>query len=71
MSKSNFYNLALLIFLCLVFPACTATSQVSNTAKTENPDATRFEAEIKKINKIRFDNNQDRIVFTGSSSIRF
>ncbi|GEM_PF-91390 len=71
MSKSNFYNLTLLIFLCLVFPACTATSQVSNTAKTESPDATRFEAEIKKINKIRFDNNQDRIVFTGSSSIRF
>jgi len=72
MSQSNFYNSFLLAFLWLVFPACTLTSQVSNAAvDSSSPDPTRFAKGIERINKIRFDNTQDRIVFTGSSSIRF
>jgi len=72
MSKASFYNIAFLVFLWLIFPACNATSQVANTAE-EMPqlDPTRFAPEIDKINKIRFDNSTERIVFTGSSSIRF
>ena len=71
MSLNSFNPLILLAFLWLVFPTCTATSQIANAVATNQPDPARFAPEIEKINKIRFDNSTDRIVFTGSSSIRF
>lgn len=67
MSKNRFQQLSLLIFVWMVFPFCTAISQAGQNV----PDPTRFKTEISKINKIRIDNSRDRIVFTGSSSIRF
>ncbi len=71
MSKNNFYSLTILTFLGVIFSISIAISQVSNTTTTNTPDPTRFKTEISKINKIRFDNSRERIVFTGSSSIRF
>ena len=69
MTKAHFYQVFLFTILGLILPTCMATAQVSTA--TNIPDPTRFKSEIEKINKIRFDNSQERIVFTGSSSIRF
>jgi len=65
-------NLFALAFLFIVLPACKATSQAGNTSADPGaPDPTRFAKGIERISKIEFDESQARIVFTGSSSIRF
>ena len=72
MFKPYFSNLFIITLLFFISSACTLTSQVADTAsEMKQPDPTRFSSEIDKINKIRFDNSRERIVFTGSSSIRF
>ena len=68
----NLPSYLLIFVMVIVFPFCTATSQVANTtADAGEPDPTRFASDIEKFSKISFDDSQDRIVFTGSSSIRF
>lgn len=61
------YTLRLLILLfSFTFLACNSTKTI-----TTIPDPLRFESEIAKIRQIPFDVQQERVVFTGSSSIRF
>ena len=82
MSKQFFLIpfLALFVFFTV---SCKTTNSVSPT-NTENsisvipsstdpgaPDATRFAKAINRINRIQFEDYRDRIVFTGSSSVRF
>lgn len=63
--------LSFIAILIGIHPACATSLSTNINTGAEDPDPTRFAKEIEKIKNIAFDNTQDRIVFTGSSSIRF
>ncbi|MEM6380626.1 MAG: GDSL-type esterase/lipase family protein, partial [Bacteroidota bacterium] len=72
MSFLKLFNVPVLALFFLISPACKATSQAGNIMVDPGaPDPTRFAKGIERINKIEFDASRPRIVFTGSSSIRF
>jgi len=66
MQTNHTFRVFILLFTC-TFLACNSTKTLSNTVS----DPHRFAVEIDKIRQIPFDSQQERIVFTGSSSIRF
>lgn len=71
MLRPNLLLFLLLTASLLFFIGCKDMSKNEITNKpTEFPDPMRFANEIKQIKKIKFNMDKERIVFTGSSSIR-
>jgi len=66
MQTNPIFRLFILLFACS-FLACNSTKTINSTAL----DPHRFATEIDKIKQLSFNAQQERIVFTGSSSIRF
>jgi GDSL-like Lipase/Acylhydrolase family len=71
MIKVSIHSISYTLLLLLVFISCKNVSDTSQANKEwADPDPLRFEKEIAAIQQISFDRSRDRIVFTGSSSIR-
>jgi len=66
MQTNLFFRLFIVLIVCSLL-ACNGTKTITNTS----PEPPRFATEIDKIKQISFNTQQERIVFTGSSSIRF
>ena len=72
MTKRHFSACLFKVALFLLFSACDKTANSNTTtSQTIIPDPQRFATEIDEIKRKSFDLHSERIVFTGSSSIRF
>jgi lysophospholipase L1-like esterase len=64
------FTVLLLLFLTGCKNVSDSSSQAAGNKGWADPDPLRFEKEIAAIQQLSFDRSKDRIVFTGSSSIR-
>lgn len=69
--KNSVFPLFVSILFAATFLTCTTTKLAAPVTTINNLAPNRFEPEIAKIQQISFNEQKARIVFTGSSSIRF